>query len=149
MLDPVSLIPEFEEVQRRMEAAFRRLSGIGSGRAQFCSPVYEPPTDVLEMADCYVVLMEIAGIAGEQVELQAEGETVTIRGTRYDRREPLADGSRILQLEVSYGPFGRTLQLPSPVDAANATARYLDGFLQVRLPKLPVRRQYLLTISVA
>jgi HSP20 family protein len=148
MLDRRLLAPEIEEVQRRMEETWRRLSGFGTGHAHYCSPVYEPPTDVFETADDILVSMEIAGISGQQVEVQAEGERVTIRGNRLDRRQPQGNGRRILQLEVAFGAFARTLYLPATIDASEATARYIDGFLEIRLPKLPIRRQYLVRIAV-
>jgi HSP20 family protein len=148
MIDGRLLAPEIDDVQRRMEAAFRRLSGLGSGHPQYCSPVYEPPTDVFETADGFVISMEIGGISEQQVEIQAEGERVTISGNRVDRRRPHTTGHRILQLEVPFGVFARTLHLPATVDASEATARYVDGFLEIRLPKLPIRRQYVVKISV-
>lgn len=149
MLGDRLLAPDIDEVQRRMEAAFRRLSGLGSGHPQYCSPVYEPPTDVFETKDDFIVSIEIGGIAGQQIEVQAEGELVTIRGTRPDGRKLPSEGRRALQIEVPFGPFARTIHLPATVDASEAVARYSDGFLEVRLPKLPIRRQYFVRISIS
>src|ERR671910_13637 len=95
MIDHRLRATEIDEVQRRMEAAFRRLSGLGSNHPQYCAPVYEPPTDVFETADGFVIFMEIGGISEQQVEIQAEGEQVTIRGARVDRRRAPAGGHRI------------------------------------------------------
>jgi HSP20 family protein len=52
-------------------------------------------------------------------------------------------------MEISYGPFERTIQLPAQVDAESARASYEDGFLQVRLPKLKGRSRKEVDIDVS
>jgi hypothetical protein len=42
------------------------------------------------------------------------------------------------QVEIEYGEFRRVLDLPRPVDADRATARYDDGLLYIVLPKTEV-----------
>lgn len=147
MPDPLTLTQDFAQIQQHIEQAWQRLTSASSHRPQY-SPVYAPPTDVFETPEGYLIFMEIAGLAGEHVEVQADGERVTIRGNRVDRRNPLAEPQRVLQLEVPFGPFERTLLLPSETDASLATATYRDGFLQIKLPKLAQRRQYHVRIVI-
>ena len=44
-------------------------------------------------------------------------------------------------MEIDYGPFERTLDLPVTVDENDLKSRYCDGFLEVRLKTIEDRRQ--------
>jgi HSP20 family protein len=43
-------------------------------------------------------------------------------------------------LEIAYGRFERTIELPPGIDSAAAQANYRDGLLEVRLPKRAPRQ---------
>src|SRR6266550_1760844 len=62
---------------------------------------------------------------------------LTIAGERTARRhegKPHYHG-----MEVQVGPFERRFRLPVPVDPESIRANYEQGFLEVRLAKLPTR----------
>ena len=130
------IFSEFEGIRRRMERTWQQMLG-PPGSPRFCLPVIEPPADIYETAESVVVIVEIAGINDQDVEISIEGNSLTIRGQREDRqRHP----SRLYsQMEICCGPFQRILGLPAEVDADKATATYDDGFLEIVLPK--VKRQ--------
>ncbi len=129
---PDDIFPEFELIRERMEQAYQRVIG-GPGRPRFCSPVLEPPVDMYETDSEVIVLVEMAGIAQEEVELEVDGATLTIRG---ERRPLLGRPGRVYsQMEISHGRFGRDLLLPADVNAEGTTAVYKDGILEIVLPK--------------
>lgn len=123
---------QFERIRERMEQAYRQVLG-GPGSPGFCAPYMEPAADVYETDSEVVVLVEIAGIAGEEIELEIEGRTLVIRGTR----RPLPGRARRVysQMEITHGAFQRELMMPAEVDAGKAVATYEHGILEVVLPK--------------
>jgi HSP20 family protein len=142
------IFSEFEGIRRRMERTWQRMLG-PPGSPRFAPPVIEPPADIYETAESVIVVVEIAGIKDEDVEISVEGNILTIRGQREDRqRHPRRLYTR---MEIPCGPFERILSLPAEVDADKATATYDDGFLEIVLPKVKqkVNRHVHITIRVA
>ena len=125
---------DFEKlISDRMERAYQRLLGVPPGNSRFCAPYMEPPVDVYHTDSEVVVLMEIAGIAGEEVELRIEGSTLIIRGERHDIPGPR--NRTYSQMEIAHGPFQREVLLPAPVNPDESQAVYKNGILQITLPR--------------
>ena len=90
-------------------------------------------------ADCYVtedphqlnVLVELAGIDPESVEIVVEGQTLRVSG---ERARPRIGGQVYQQAEIEYGRFERRIPLGHDVVAASASATYEAGMLRVTLP---------------
>lgn len=106
------------------------------------SPVWEPALDMYETDGEFVVLLDIAGVDADQTEVKAEPNLLTIRGVRRERHSPVVtDEQRNYHaLEIPYGHFERTVQLPPGLDTAAARANYRDGLLEVTLPKRSPRQ---------
>ena len=82
------------------------------------------------------ICVDLAGVDRSQVDLTVEPERIVIRGTR-DTPEPShAEGgaTRVLALEIDYGPFERVVELPAAVDVEQARAEQRNGFLWIELP---------------
>jgi HSP20 family protein len=123
---------EFEQhIHERMRQAYQRVFG-GPGSPGFGQPYMEPPVDVFQTETDVVVIMEIAGIPEEEVELAVDGRTLTITGER--KPLPASPRRRYSQMEIANGPFRRQLLLPSEVNAEAATANYKNGILEITLP---------------
>ena len=98
------------------------------------SPKWKPPTDVYETAEDIVVHMDVAGVRAEDFSVEFSEGVLTIGGERQPRHE----GKRHYHaMEVQVGPFERRLRLPVGVDPTSLRAVYDQGFLEVRLTKLP------------
>ena len=126
------MFSQFEHIRERMEQAYKQVLG-GPGSPGFCAPYMEPAADVYETAEEVIVLVEIAGISGEEIEIEVGGRTLTIRGTR--KPLPGRPQRKYSQMEIANGAFQRDLLMPSEVDAEKAVAAYKDGILEVVLPK--------------
>jgi HSP20 family protein len=50
-------------------------------------------------------------------------------------RPPMGNAVRYLQMEIEYGSFERTFELPVLVDESRIEAHYREGLLTVVLPK--------------
>jgi HSP20 family protein len=93
-----------------------------------------PAVDVIETEDAYLVFAELSGVRREEVQLQVRERRLELSG----RRQPPGEHRNFLRMERSYGPFRRTFELGSPIDADGITAGLAQGILRVHLPK---RRQ--------
>jgi|YelNatPaOPRAMG01_1025707.scaffolds.fasta_scaffold05883_10 HSP20 family protein len=93
--------------------------------------VWQPPTDLYEVEDRYIVRVEIAGMAETNFTVSLNDNILTISGVRPD----VAEKRAYHQMEIRFGEFSTALELPGPVDIDHITAEYSDGFLLVLLPK--------------
>lgn len=100
---------------------------------------FNPPMDVIELADRILVMVEIAGMRANQFAVAIAGRELIISGAR---ERPPVNATGYLQMEVGYGEFRVEVSLPYAVDHDHVTATYRDGFLQVELPREPESRHY-------
>ena len=98
---------------------------------QVKSSVWDPPTDVYETEEAYIVRMEIAGMREENFDVSILNDTLYITGYRHDTPAKRA----VHQMEIRSGKFASVVRLSSPVNVDNALAEYQDGFLTITLPK--------------
>jgi HSP20 family protein len=94
---------------------------------------WQPPVDLYETADAYVLTAEIPGVEREDVDIQTGDGRLTLSGVRQERPVTCEQFHR---LERGHGSFQRTFQLPLPIDHEAVTADLKDGVLTVRCPKL-------------
>jgi HSP20 family protein len=137
MVEQTRFSSELDRVAEHLEQMWDRLVPRGSGAAggpRYAPTVIEPATDVYQTQETIVVLMEIAGMRDQEVEIQLDGRHMTVRGVKLDRRAALP-GCSYSVVEIPYGPFMRTLVLPADVDQARVSVRYDDGLLQITLGK--------------
>jgi HSP20 family protein len=101
---------------------------------------WQPDVDVFETETEVVVLAEIAGIRSEDLRVTVDGDLLRISGIR--RVPERSDLKRLLQMEITSGPFERRLRIAIPFDREKVSAHLADGFLTVTLPRrTPPRRQ--------
>lgn len=94
--------------------------------------VWEPNTDVYITEEGLIIHVELAGIRGEDVEITADGQRLHIRGERPDCcRSP---GCRFLVMNINFGPFAVSVDLPPGFALEKARASYLNGFLRILVP---------------
>lgn len=97
--------------------------------------VWAPPTDVYETDEAYVVRVEIAGMAEEDIEVCFDQNHLTVGGSR-----PAAlDARAYHRMEIASGEFAIEVDFPLPVDPERILAEYLNGILRVVLPRLEPR----------
>jgi len=95
---------------------------------------WKPLCDVYECADHFSVIMELAGVDEEKVEVTLHGRVLAVRGRRKQRKPHGMSNTHLL--EINYGDFERILELPTDVDPDATRAIYRRGFLEIILPKL-------------
>ena len=108
-------------MQERLESLF--------GRA---APGWVPPVDLCEQADRYVLTVELSGLRREDVHIDFDDGTLTIRGQRPSQA---CCPERFQQLERGQGPFSRSFRFGLPVAGDAIGADLADGILTVTIPK--------------
>ena len=78
---------------------------------------------------CQVML---PGVDPKDVNLQVQGNTLTINGERRDVRE--TKEADFHHREITYGSFQRSILLPEGVDKDRLTAEYRNGMLEITTP---------------
>lgn len=96
------------------------------------SNAWQPPTDVFELDDRLVVMVEIAGMRDGEFNVALQERRLAISGTR---GRAAREGVAYHQMEVRYGRFHTEIVLPWPIERAQVSAVYRDGFLRVELPR--------------
>jgi HSP20 family protein len=104
------------------------------GNAQAALNEWSPAADIHETEEALTFTVELPGIAPDQVQVTAEENVLTIRGTRSPRHEGKID-ARFSLIERHDGTFVRRFQLPPNVNASMITAEYENGLLELRIPK--------------
>lgn len=94
---------------------------------------WRPATDVIETDKEIVLKAELPGVKKEDVSVEIEGNTLTIKGERKEEKEE--KGKKMHRVERFYGSFMRSFTLPENVDAKAIAAEMKDGVLEVHLPK--------------
>ncbi len=90
--------------------------------------------DVKEDEKAYTIHAEIPGVKKEDLQIDVDGDQVSIRG-EVKREKEEKKGEKVIYSERSYGMVSRSFSLPSDVDAQGAKADYKDGVLNLTLPK--------------
>jgi HSP20 family protein len=90
--------------------------------------------DVTENDKAYVVYAEVPGAKKEDVHVTIDGNQVAISAETSTRKEQ-KDGEKVLRTERSYGKAYRAFTLAQDVDDSSAEAKYVDGVLELTLPK--------------
>jgi HSP20 family protein len=102
---------------------------------RFCveQRMWAPQMDILETAESFIIIAELSGLKREDIRISVKRNLVLIAGKR--QRSPQDNAVRYLQMEIEYGSFERTFELPVIVDESGIEAHYQDGLLNVILPK--------------
>lgn len=90
--------------------------------------------DVHEDDAGYTVKAELPGVSKDAIEVHIEGNQVTISAELKKEEEEKKEG-RVLRSERQYGYASRSFALASEIDEARATAKVLNGVLELTLPR--------------
>jgi len=106
---------------------------------------FAPPADVVETKDAIVVRVDLPGFKGEEIALKVENDVLTIEA---ERKVAEAAGETYHRAERSYGKVARSFSLPIGVDTARTDARYVDGVLEITLPKRDEAKPRTISVKV-
>jgi HSP20 family protein len=101
--------------------------------------IWSPQMDVLETPEAFMVVTEASGLKKDEINVTVKKNLVYLAGKRV--RPDLANAVRYLQMEIEYGSFERSFELPVNVDETRIEAQYKDGLLTVVLPKKMAKKK--------
>lgn len=93
-----------------------------------------PALDITETDRGYTVLVDMPGVAKEDVKVHIEGRRVSLSAeSRLAADRP--EGERVVHRERSASRYARSFTLPVEIDQASSEARLNDGVLTLSLAK--------------
>ena len=96
---------------------------------------WEPPLDIYELEDEFVVLVEIPGLSRRSLDVSfdCEDNVLIVSGWRDDLSPP----GRVCthQMEIRHGNFECRIKMLVPVVVDRIDAKYAKGFIKIALPK--------------
>lgn len=104
------------------------------GRLQGREPAWNPPVDVYETADRYVVTAELPGLSRDDIHIELRDGELTIRG---QRPAAAVRPDAYHRMERLQGPFARGFAFAERIVAERISAEFRDGVLTITLPKAP------------
>jgi HSP20 family protein len=135
-------------IQNELNRLFgRTYAGTEAGPGTGTSGAWVPPLDIFETKDHYVVTMELAGIASEDVDLSVEDSTLTVSGDRKFYSDVPEEAFH--RVERRYGAFVRSLSLPATANAQDIKASFDKGVLTIEVPKREEAKPKKITIKAS
>lgn len=95
---------------------------------------WRPQADMFETEEEITVIMEVAGMSEEDINIKLDREFLIVSGVRNETHGHFKK-RQYHKMEIDYGPFERIIKLPSVVLDENAEAQIKDGFLIITLKK--------------
>ena len=112
----------------------RFVAGEAAGPAAFI-----PPADVIAGDQGVTVHMDVPGLRTDDLEIELENDTLTVRGERpfpYRQQDDGGQQQRVWRhIERRFGRFERSLRVPGGLDANAVEASISDGVLTMSIPR--------------
>ena len=126
---------DFDRLSSKFERTIEHMFRSTGPMFMLSERTWKPQMDIYESPEEILILAEIAGVNKDNLELEINSKAVRIHGSRPEM--PRMKNSTYRLAEIQYGQFERVLFLPAPIDTDKVTASYQNGFLQIRLTKIP------------
>jgi HSP20 family protein len=130
-----NLFQDLFDFRRDFDQIFNRMvTGWPWGQARESEMGFVPAVEAYMDKDrkVYHCRMALPGVDAKDVQIHAQGNTLTVTGERKENRS--TTNANYWEQEISYGAFERTLSLPEGVDVDNLNAEYHNGLLEITAP---------------
>ena len=104
---------------------------------------YLPKADLLETSQGYRILVDLPGVAKEDLSLTLEQYKLSLEG----RITPRSKGTHKLKEEYAQGNFKRSFKLSQAIDKEALIAQLENGVLTIDLQKVPERAPKQIKVS--
>jgi len=124
---------DLEHLARHMSNLMHKVLRPAFGMSGAKAADWTPAIDVCEADSHYEVIVELAGVHRDDIEVYTERGYLVVTGSRHDPTSP----EKVCwhQMEIEEGRFLRRIALPSAIDEEKIVARFRDGLLRIRIPK--------------
>jgi HSP20 family protein len=94
---------------------------------------FVPRVDIIEEDKAFEVHVAVPGMKKDDFKIDVNDNFLTVSGERKYTREKKENN--LHAVETQYGTFSRSFTLPENVDATKISAKYVDGILELTIPK--------------
>ena len=94
---------------------------------------FVPKVDIIENEKAFELHVVVPGMNKEDFKIDLNDNFLTVSGERKSTREKKENNFH--SIESQYGTFSRSFSLPENVDAAKISAAYVNGVLEITIPK--------------
>jgi HSP20 family protein len=103
------------------------------GRVGGSAYSFVPSVDIVENEKAFELHLAVPGMNKEDFKIEVDANVLSISGERKFSKEKKDENFHAI--ETQYGSFKRSFSLPEKADAASIQASYVNGILQVSIPK--------------
>ena len=143
--DPFREMTSFQERMNRLFSDVLARSPLGE--EEITKGAWVPAVDIYETHESLILKAELPGITKEDVSVEVEDNTLTLKGEKKFEAEVKEENYH--RVERSYGNFQRSFTLPATVDQEKVKAKFKDGILEIRLPKVEEAKPKQIKVEVA
>ena len=105
-----------------------------------------PRADIFETEENVTVQLDLPGVKPDQIDVQCEKGMLSIKGERPFSGD--VPERKYFRVENVYGPFERYFEIPRTLDVTKVEAKYQDGVLTLKFPKMEEAKPKKITINV-
>ncbi len=102
-------------------------------KPEFRTRTWQPLIEMENLPEAIVLRVEVPGLEGKDLDVQASRNAVAIAGSYRPQR---AQQQGAFRSEFRYGEFRRVVELPEPILNEQIRADLKDGILTLTLPKV-------------
>jgi HSP20 family protein len=112
----------------------------------FQSSAY-PKCDIVDFENRIEIIAEIPGMSKEQIQIDVDSDTISIKGEKVASVDK--EGGTYLRRELKKSSFKRTFAADTKIfNLNNVSAKFVDGILELVIPKLTSVEQTKKTIRI-
>jgi HSP20 family protein len=120
-------------LQNRLNSLFQDYDRGHGENDSVSTAAFVPPVDVYEDEHKIVLKLEVPGLKQEDLDIQIENNTLTVKGERKFEKEEKEENFH--RIERRYGSFFRSFTVPNTVNPEAVKANYDAGVLRIELEK--------------
>ncbi len=137
-MSKIARLQRGKDVFSQMQDDFNRflapLEGYYNEFSQATVQDWMPKLDVSEDNNHYMVHVDLPGLTADNVDISVENNVLTIRGKRDFEHQ--SEKRNRLRVERVSGNFLRRIAMPENLDPSAVEARFKNGVLEIKIPKL-------------
>ena len=119
---------------REIDDVFNRYNtGLLAKSFDDSSTEWAPLADITETEEAFHIRAELPGVKKEDVDVSLSNGVLTLKGER--RTEEESKDEKQHRIERFHGTFVRRFDMPDNIDQGAITADYVDGVLDLTIPK--------------
>ena len=93
------------------------------------------PVDIVERDGLYAFKADLPGLKRDDINVRIEGNQVQIEVSDDQEKPAASNGDKVLRNERNRGAISRNFSMADDIDDTQVKASYVDGVLQLELPK--------------